>query len=168
MVDVVGCPEHQLHQPFQHDRVACLPVMNVALGGVRIVVADHLEPAECLLIGGLEDLPRMLGLAHVMVTDAIGAYVRRDSSAAREIIQRDDQVDELYWQLFRELLSFMIEDSESISRSIDLILIARFIERIADQATNICEEVVYLVEAEPIRHQREDHEDHGDPTEPAE
>ncbi len=65
-------------------------------------------------------------------------------------------MDELYWQLFRELLTFMIENPENISRAIDLILVARFIERIADQATNISEEVVYLVEAEPIRHQQED------------
>jgi phosphate transport system protein len=111
----------------------------------------------------LKDLPRMLGLAHVMVTDAIGAYVRRDSHAAREIIQRDDEVDELYWQLFRELLSFMVDDPQTISRCIDLILIARFIERIADQATNICEEVVYLVDAKPIRHQKTS--DHQDATE---
>lgn len=108
----------------------------------------------------LIDLPRMLGLAHAMVSDAIASYVNRDAAAAREIIGRDDEVDTLNWEIFRELLTFMIEDANNISRAIDLILIARFIERIADQATNISEEVVYLVEARPIRHQRLDDRQH--------
>ena len=99
-----------------------------------------------------QDLPRMLGLATAMVNDAIAAYVVRDAVAAREVIRRDDEVDTLYWSIFRELIRFMVDDSESISRAIDLIMIARFIERIADHATNISEEVVYLVDAQPIRH----------------
>jgi phosphate transport system protein len=100
----------------------------------------------------LVDLPRMLGLAHAMVSDAIAAYVARDAAAARDVILRDDEVDALYLQIFRVLLTYMIEDPKSISRAIDLILVARSVERIADQATNIAEEVVYLVEAKPIRH----------------
>jgi len=111
-------------------------------------------------LGAAKDLPRMLGLAQAMVNDAIAAYVARDAASAREVIRRDDEVDTLYWSIFRELIGFMVEDSESISRAIDLILIARFIERIADQATNISEEVVYLVDAQPIRHV--DEEDWGD------
>jgi phosphate transport system protein len=103
-------------------------------------------------LGAAKDLPRMLGLAQAMVNDAIAAYVARDAAAARNVIRRDDEVDELNWLIFRELITVMVGDSNSISRAIDLILIARFIERIADQATNISEEVVYLVEAEPIRH----------------
>jgi len=101
----------------------------------------------------LIDLPRMLQLARAMVSDAIAAYVERDPVAAREIIGRDDEVDQLYLQIFRELLTFMIEDPRKITGAIDLIFVARFAERIADQATNICEEVVYLVEGTPIRHQ---------------
>jgi len=104
------------------------------------------------LVKPLIDLPRMLGLAHAMVSDAIAAYVARDGKAARDVIRRDDEVDALYLQIFRELLSYMIEDPKTISRAIDLIFIARYVERIADQATNIAEEVVYLVEAKPIRH----------------
>jgi phosphate transport system protein len=104
----------------------------------------------------------MLALAQAMVNDAIAAYVARDSKAAREIIDRDDEVDQLYWQIFRELLNFMVEDRDRVSRTIDLILVARFIERIADQATNISEEVVYLVEAKPIRHLRFGAGDRGD------
>lgn len=98
------------------------------------------------------ELPRMLGLAHAMVSDAIAAYISRDAKSARQVILRDDEVDSLYLQIFRVLLTYMIEDPKNISRAIDLILVARYIERIADQATNIAEEVVYLVEAKPIRH----------------
>ena len=76
----------------------------------------------------------------------------RDAKAARNVILRDDEVDALYLQIFRVLLTYMIEDPKTISRAIDLILVARYVERIADQATNISEEVVYLVEAKPIRH----------------
>ena len=101
---------------------------------------------------GTSDLPRMLGLAQAMVNDAISSYVSRDADLARDVIRRDDEVDALNWSIFRELINHMAADTESIACAIDYILIARFIERIADQATNISEEVVYLVEAEPIRH----------------
>jgi phosphate transport system protein len=104
----------------------------------------------------IKQLLRMLGLAQAMVTDSIAAYVARDAAAAREIIRRDDEVDSLYWEVFRELLHVMVDHPDQISHAIDLILMARFVERIADQATNISEEVVYLVEARPIRHVRDD------------
>ncbi len=118
--------------------------VNIAERVLHLSKYPQIEP--------LVDLPRMLGLAHAMVTDAIGAYVARDAKAARQVILRDDEVDALYLQIFRVLLTFMIEDPKTISRAIDLILVARYVERIADQATNIAEEVVYLVEATPIRH----------------
>jgi phosphate transport system protein len=98
------------------------------------------------------DLPRILGLAQAMVADAISAFSARDAQAARQVIRRDDEVDDLNWQIFRVLLTVMMENPRTIGQAIDLILVARFAERIADQATNICEEVVYLVEGEPIRH----------------
>ncbi len=106
------------------------------------------------LLKPLIDLPRMLAQAQAMVSDAIAAYVARDASAARQIIRRDDTVDALYLQVFRELLTYMIEDPRTITRALDLLFVARFAERIADQATNIAEEVVYLVEGRQIRHQR--------------
>jgi phosphate transport system protein len=99
-----------------------------------------------------KNLVRMLGLAQAMVNDAIAAYVSRNATAARDIIRRDDEVDALYWEVFREMLHVMVDHPKRITRAIDLILMARFVERIADQATNISEEVVYLVEAHPIRH----------------
>jgi phosphate transport system protein len=100
----------------------------------------------------LPDLPRMLALARAMVSDAIASYVARDAEQARQVIERDDEVDELYWKVFRELLQAMSSDPATIRQSISHILVARFAERIADQATNIGEEVVYLVEGQPIRH----------------
>lgn len=104
----------------------------------------------------LIDLPRMLALARAMVSDAIMAYIRHDAIAAREVILRDDEVDDLNMQIVRELITFMIEDPTTISRALALINIARCAERIADQATNIAEEVVYLVEGRPIRHRSPD------------
>ena len=155
------------HQPTATD--LRFVIVAIKLGPELERIADNavniaqriLPLAKYPLLKPLIDLLRMLALAHAMASDAIVAYVNRDADAAREIIERDDEVDELYWQLFRELLTFMIENPENISRAIDLILVARFIERIADQATNISEEVVYLVEAHPIRHQRDLDTDSG-------
>lgn len=146
------------HQPTATD--LRFVIVAIKLGPELERIADNavnisqrvLHLAKYPLLKPLIDLPRMLAQAQAMVTDAIAAYVDRDARSAREIIDRDDQVDALYMQVFRELLTFMIEDPKTISRAIDLILVARFAERIADQATNISEEVVYLVEATPIRH----------------
>ncbi len=146
------------HQPVASD--LRFVVVAVKLGPELERIADNavniaeraMGLADKPLVKPLNDLPRMLHLARAMVTDAIGAYVARDAAAAREIIERDDEVDGLYMQIFRELLTYMIEDPRKIGPGIDLILVARFAERIADQATNISEEVVYLVEGTPIRH----------------
>jgi phosphate transport system protein len=146
------------HQPTATD--LRFVIVAIKLGPELERIADNaVNIAERILnmskypqLKPVVDLPRMLSLAHAMVSDAIAAYVARDAKAAREIILRDDEVDSLYLQIFRVLLTYMIEDPKTISRAIDLILVARFIERIADQATNIAEEVVYLVEAKPIRH----------------
>jgi phosphate transport system protein len=100
----------------------------------------------------LLELPRMLALARAMVADAIAAYVARDPRQAWDVIHRDDDVDDLYWEIVRGLLTSMIEQPETITRSISLVLVARYAERIADQATNIAEEVIYLVDGEPVRH----------------
>ncbi len=100
----------------------------------------------------LIDLPRMAEIAGGMVRDALEAFHEGDTERAREVMARDDQVDALNDQLFRELLTYMMNDSGNIQRSLALILIARSLERIADHATNICEEVIYLVKGEDIRH----------------
>jgi phosphate transport system protein len=98
------------------------------------------------------DIPRMGNLARIMVKESIDAFVKDDSALARKVLADDDLVDELMEQIFRELLSFMIEDPQTISRAIRLSFIAKYIERVADHATNIAELVVYLVEGKIIRH----------------
>jgi phosphate transport system protein len=97
-------------------------------------------------------LPRMAEAATAMVRDALGAFVNSDSQQARRVIERDDEVDGMQEQIFRELLTYMMEDAKTIPRALALLLVSRSLERVADQGTNIAEQVVYLVEAEDIRH----------------
>lgn len=98
------------------------------------------------------DIPLMAEHATKMVGEAIDAFVRGDSVLARRVLKDDDHVDELNEQIFRELLSFMIENPQTISRAIRLSFISKYLERIADHATNIAELVVYMVEGKIIRH----------------
>jgi phosphate transport system protein len=100
------------------------------------------------------DLPRLSDLVRQMVRDSLDAFVRRDARLAVSVCRRDDEIDALYKQLFRELLTFMIEDPKAVSRALHLLLIARNLERIADHATNISEDVVYYVEGRDIRHEK--------------
>lgn len=98
------------------------------------------------------DIPRMANGALKMVRDALDAFVASDSGLAREVCADDDFIDDLTGQLFRELLSFMIENPQTITRAIRITFIAKYIERIADHATNVAELVVYMVEGKIIRH----------------
>jgi phosphate transport system protein len=110
------------------------------------------------------DLPRMALMARRMLSQALDAFVRHDSGAAQRILREDREVDALTSQLFRELLTYMIETPQNISRGTRLLFIAKYLERIADHATNIAEMVIYNLEGRDVRH------GHGDvPTEgPAE
>ena len=98
------------------------------------------------------DIPIMADRAIRMVGQALDAFVRGDSVLARKVLEEDDVVDELTEQVFRELLSFMMENPHTITRAIRLSFVAKYIERIADHATNVAELVVYLVEGKIIRH----------------
>jgi len=100
----------------------------------------------------LIDIPRLAHISQDMVRQALDSFVRRDATLAREVIARDDEVDLLTEQSFRELLTYMLEDSRNISRAIRLTFIGKYFERIGDGATNICEMVVYLVEGKVIKH----------------
>ena len=100
------------------------------------------------------DLPRMAALAQEMTRDALDAFVRRDADLARDVLRRDDDVDDLKDQVFRELLTYMMADPGTIERALSLILISRNLERVADHATNIAEDVIFLVEAKDVRHHR--------------
>jgi len=98
------------------------------------------------------DIPLMGKMAGTMVKESIDAFVKDDALLARKVLADDDYVDDLMEQVFRELLSFMLEDARTITRAIRLSFIAKYLERIADHATNIAELVVYLVEGKIIRH----------------
>jgi len=98
------------------------------------------------------DLPRMADKAGQMVKESLDAFVSRDTGLARRVCGEDEAVDALKEQVFRELLTFMMEDARTIPRAIRLILISRFLERVADHATNIAEMVIYMVEGKMVRH----------------
>lgn len=98
------------------------------------------------------DIPRMAAIALEMLKDALDAFVNRNTERARAVVPRDKEVDQIHKQLQRELVSYMIESPATITRSLHLMTISKRIERIADHATNIAEEVVYIYEARDIRH----------------
>ena len=100
----------------------------------------------------IEDMARR---ARAMLADALDAFVRADGVLGREVTRRDDQVDALHDSLFRILLTHMLEDPTTISAALELFLVSRNLERVADLATNIAEDAVYLAEGKSIKHRRE-------------
>jgi phosphate transport system protein len=122
--------------------------VNIAECAIRLSSEPQLKP--------LVDIPRLEQISTAMLRGAIDAFIRRDPAAARQLVQRDDEVDALNRQVFRELMTYMIEDPKTISRALELIMVARSLERVADLATNIAEEVVFIAEARIIRHHAEE------------
>jgi phosphate transport system protein len=104
------------------------------------------------------DIPRMAEIAEGMVHDALQAFLEKNTALAYEVINRDDEVDQLTVQIFNELLLFMIKDSSTITRAIKISYIAKYLERIADHATNVSEMVVYMIEGKMIRHIKDQEE----------
>jgi phosphate transport system protein len=98
------------------------------------------------------DLPKMAEAAGGMIADALEAFVRGDAELAAQVTGRDDLIDELNGQVFRELLTFMMEDPRTITRATRLIFVGKYLERIADHATNIAEMVIFMVRGKDIRH----------------
>ena len=127
------------------------------IGDQAVNIAERtLELLKEPLLKPLIDIPRMAQLAQRMVTDSLDAFVRRDPVLARDVCRRDDDVDQLNDQVFRELLTYMISDTRTITRAVDLILIGRHLERIADHATNVAEDVIYFVQGKNIKHHLEE------------
>jgi phosphate transport system protein len=122
--------------------------VNIAQSAQRLAKEPQLKP--------LVDIPRMADLAAAMLREALDAFVRRDAATARKLVKRDDEVDNLNRQVFRELISYMVEDPRTITRAMELILVARNLERVADLATNVAEEVVFIAEARIIKHHLEE------------
>jgi len=118
--------------------------VNIAQSAQRILRHPRVKPYV--------DLPRMSELAEEMVRDSLNAVVRGDVELARSVLIRDDTVDSLRDQIFRELLSYMMGDSSVVFPAFDLILVAKNLERVGDHATNIAEDVIYMVVGRDVRH----------------
>ena len=151
-----------LHQPMATDlraivaavkintdleRVGDLAV-NIAEAGTRYI--SH-PPVKKLI-----DIPQMGDIAQSMLRDALDAFVRRDIALAEAVLVQDDIVDGLKTQIFRELLTYMLQDPHTIEPALDLILISRHLERIGDHATNVAEDVIFILSAKDVRHHQAD------------
>jgi phosphate transport system protein len=122
--------------------------VNIAENVIKLLPQPPLKP--------LIDIPRMAEIAQQMTRDALDSFVKRDVDLARDVLRRDDEVDNLKDQVFRELLTYMMADPGTIQRALALILISRNLERIADHATNIAEDVIFIAEAKDVRHHAEE------------
>lgn len=100
----------------------------------------------------LIDIPLMGDIAQTMLRDALDAFVRRDTDLARRVLHEDDKLDALKTQVFRELMTHMLDNRTTVEPALDLILVSRHLERIGDHATNIAEDVIFMVSAEDVRH----------------
>ena len=147
-----------LHQPAAGDLRFITTAMKIVtdlerMGDQAVNIAQRvLELNREPQLKPYIDLPRMASSAQLMVKQSLDAFVARDTELARRVCGEDAEVDALKEQIFRELLTFMMEDARTIPRAIRLILISRFLERVADHATNVAEMVIYLVDAKMVRH----------------
>jgi phosphate transport system protein len=147
-----------LHQPMAADlRVIVAAVkINTDLERVGDLAVNIAEAAKRYLqhapVKPLIDIPRMGEIAQRMLRDALDAFVRRDTALAEAVLAADDELDGLKSQIFRELLTYMMQDGSTIEPALDLILVSRHLERIGDHATNIAEDVIFLVSAKDVRH----------------
>jgi phosphate transport system protein len=164
---------NQLHIDIDDAALELIALRQPAAGDLRFITAamkintdmerigdqaiNILECAESLLsvppLKPLIDIPRMAEIAQEMLKDALDAFVNGDNELAYRTILRDDDVDRLKDQIFRELLTYMMSDPATIPRAMDLILVSRHLERIADHATNICEDVIFMIQGKDVRHQ---------------
>jgi phosphate transport system protein len=141
-------------QPAATDLRAIVAAMNIvsdlermadhAAGVAKVVIRMGDEP----LLKPLVDIPRMADECRTMIVRALDAYVERDAEKAHAVAMRDDVIDDLYQQIFRELLAYMIEDPQTTSRALFLVFAAHNLERIGDRAVNIAERVIYITSGE--------------------
>lgn len=150
-----------LHQPMAVDLRAIVSAVKInsdleRVGDLAVNIAEATAryfthpPVKPLI-----DIPRMAIIAQEMLHDALDAYVRRDVSTAGSVLNRDDELDALKTLVFKELLGYMQRDKATVPASLDLILISRHLERIGDHATNVAEDVIFMVSARDIRHHAE-------------
>jgi phosphate transport system protein len=152
-----------LHQPMAVDLRAIVSAVkiNTDLERVGDLAINIAEAAARYLqhppVKALVDIPRMAVIAQDMLRDALDAFVRRDTALAQTVLDRDDELDALKTKVFRELIDYMLRDPSTIEPGLDLVLISRHLERIGDHATNIAEDVIFMVLAKDVRHQQEEH-----------
>jgi phosphate transport system protein len=148
-----------LRQPAAVDLrfIAAAMKINTDMERIGDQAINIVERAEVLLtvppLKPLIDIPRMADIAQEMLKASLDAFVNGDDALALETIRRDDEVDQLKDQVFRELLTYMMADPSTIPRAMELILVSRHLERIGDHATNICEDVIFMVKGKDVRHQ---------------
>jgi len=150
-----------LHQPMARDLrflTAAIKINN-DLERMGDLAVNIVERALSLIaqppVKPLIDIPRMAHLAESMVRNCLDAFVKRDSELARGVLVSDDAVDNLRDAICQELVEFMERDPSTIARSLDLIVVARNLERVADHATNIAEDVLFLIQGIDVRHHAE-------------
>jgi phosphate transport system protein len=147
-----------LHQPVAVDLRAIVAAVKInadleRVGDLAVNIAEaSLRYLRHAPVKELIDIPRMATIAQGMLRDALDAFVRRDLALARAVLDRDDELDALKSQVFRELLTYMLQDPSKIEPALDLILVSRHLERVGDHATNLAEDVIFMVSARDVRH----------------
>ena len=147
-----------LHQPMAADLRAIVSAVKIntdleRVGDLAVNIAEAVRrylqhpPVKKLI-----DIPRMAEIAQKMLRESLDAFVRRDVELAQGVLNQDDLLDTLKTQVFRELLTYMLQDQTKIEPALDLILISRHLERIGDHATNVAEDVIFMVSARDVRH----------------
>jgi phosphate transport system protein len=151
-----------LRQPMAGDLRLLAAIIRINTDLERIndqavnIAERALELNKVPLLKPLIDIPRMAGIARSMVKDSLDAFVNRDADLADDVRRRDDEIDNLNDQVFRELLTYMMQDPTTIPRALHLLLIGRHLERIGDHASNISEDVVYIMKGRIVRHRKEE------------
>ncbi len=147
-----------LHQPAARDLRLITTALKITTDLERVgdmaenICERVIELSREPQLKPLIDLPRMGSIAQRMLRQSLDAFVREDTELALQVCEQDDEVDRLAAQLLRELLTFMMEDPHTISRALRLTFVSKYLERIADHATNISEMVVFMVKGKSIRH----------------
>ena len=153
-----------LYQPMAADLRAIVSAVKIntdleRVGDLAVNIAEAAQRyATHPPVKKLIDIPTMGNLAQAMLRDALDAYVRRDLALAHAVLNDDDQLDALKTHVFRDLLTYMLKDPATVEPALDLILISRHLERIGDHATNIAEDVIFMVSAQDVRHHPPAHE----------
>jgi len=147
-----------LYQPMATDLRAIVAAVKIntdleRVGDLAVNIAEAARRyASHPPVKKLVDIPQMGDIAQAMLRDALDSFVRRDTRLAHQVLNEDDRLDALKTQVFRELLTYMLNDPTTVEPALDLILISRHLERIGDHATNVAEDVIFMVSALDVRH----------------